>query len=155
MHSVRRMGARWSVGLGIAVAFAVCAAAQDGSRCALFEPGSESAQSASCLSCHAEHQGMGNHTIDVPYAAAREPDFRPAEEVLRRGVQIPGGEVRCTTCHDAASPWKYRVALPRGARALRAVNLRDRSTYEQAPLPARPGDEVSVKPLCLACHALD
>ena len=149
------MGVRWSVGLGIAVACALCAAAQEPSPCALFAAGSESASSASCLGCHREHQGTGNHSIDVPYAAAREPGFRPAQEVLRRGVRIPGGEVGCTTCHDGASPWKYRVALPRGAPAVRAVNLRDRPTYEQAPLPARPGDEVSVKPLCLACHALD
>jgi hypothetical protein len=149
------VGARWSTGLGIAVAFAVCAAAQEPSGCALFDRTSESASSASCLSCHREHQGLGNHSVDVPYAAAREPDFRPAQEVLRRGVRIPGGEVRCTTCHDAASPWKYRVALPRNARAVRAVNLRDRSSYEQAPSPAQPGDEVAAKPLCLACHALD
>lgn len=144
-----------SVGLGIAVAFALCAAAQDGPGCALFEPGSELLPSRSCFSCHRQHEGMGNHGVDVPYAAVREPDFRPAEEVRRRGVRMPDGEVRCTTCHDADSPWKYRVALPRGARAVRAVNLRDRSSYEQPPLPARPGDEVSTKPLCLACHALD
>ena len=149
------MGRSWPLGLGLAVGFALCAAAQEPPGCALFQPGSQSATSASCLSCHAEHQGTGNHATDVPYAGAREPDFRPAEEVLRRGVRMPGGEVRCTTCHDAASPWKYRVALPRGAPAVRAVDLRDRSTYEQAPLPARPGDEVSVKPLCLSCHALD
>jgi hypothetical protein len=29
-----------------------------------------------------------------------------------------------------------------GAPALRAVNLRDRATYERQPLPAQPGDEV-------------
>jgi hypothetical protein len=75
--------------------------------------------------------------------------------VRRRGVRIPDGEVRCTTCHDASSPWKYRVALPRGAPAVRAVNLRDPSTYGNPPLAAQPGDEVGAKPLCLACHALD
>jgi hypothetical protein len=149
------MAARWSVGMGVAVAFALCAAAQERSGCALSAPGSQSLPSASCLPCHAEHQGMGNHGVDVPYAGAREPDFRPAQEVARRGVRLPGGEVRCTTCHDGASPWKYRIALPRGVRPVRAVNPRDRSSYEQQPPLAQPGDEVAVKPLCLACHALD
>ena len=145
------MAARWAVLAGIAIAFAV--AAQEPAPCALGQPGSESARSSSCLSCHATHEGDGNHAIDIPYSPA--PDLRPAEEVRRRGVRIPGGEVRCTTCHDAASPWKYRLALPRGAPALRAVDLRDRATYENAPMPARPGEAVGAKPLCLACHALD
>ena len=149
------MAVRWSVGTGTALALALCAAAQEPPHCLLFQPGSESAPSASCLSCHASHTGMGNHAIEVPYATAQDPDLRPAAEVRRRGVRIPDGEVRCTTCHDWQSPWKYRIALPRGAPALRAVNLRDRSTYEEPPLPAQPGEEVAVKPLCLACHALD
>jgi len=148
------MTARWSVGVGVAVAFALCAIAGERDRCGLFQGGAPSLPSSACLSCHTDHQGTGNHGIDVPYAVT-PPGFRPADEVLRRGVRLPDGEVRCTTCHDAASPWKYRVSLPRGAPAVRAVNLRDRSTYEQPAPPAQPGDEVAVKPLCLACHALD
>jgi hypothetical protein len=149
------MAARWSVGVGVAVAFALCAMAGERDRCGLFQSGAPSSPSSACVSCHTGHQGAGNHRVDVPYAAAGPAGFRPADEVLRRGVRLPDGEVRCTTCHDAASPWKYRVSLPPGVRAVRGVNLRDRSTYEQPAAPAQPGDEVAVKPLCLACHALD
>jgi hypothetical protein len=149
------MRANWSVVLGTAVALALCAAAQEPPACGLFAPGAGSARSSACLSCHRSHAGEGNHATDIPYPGAGQSDLRPAEEVLRRGVRMPGGQVRCATCHDAASPWKYRVALPRGAPALRAVNLRDRSTYERPPLRAQPGDEVGARPLCLACHALD
>jgi len=38
---------------------------------------------------------------------------------------------------------------------VRAVNLREPASYEKPPASARPGDEVSPKPLCLACHAMD
>ncbi len=149
------MGACWPLVAGIAAAFALCAAAQKPAGCALFRPGSESAPSAGCLSCHLDHSGTGNHPVDVAYPFAGDALLRPADEVLRRGVRLTDGEVRCTTCHDGRSPWKYRIALPRGAPALRAVNLRDRETYEQPPRPARPGDEVTPKLLCLACHAMD
>jgi hypothetical protein len=36
------------------------------------------------------------------------------------------------------------------------VNPFDRATYDGRPRePLKPGDAVSPKPLCLACHALD
>jgi hypothetical protein len=135
------MAVRWFLGVGIAVGVALCAVAQEPAQCALFSPGSESATSAPCLSCHVSHSGMANHSIDVPYAAQGS-DLRPIDEVRRRGVRIPDGEVRCTSCHDWRSPWRYRVALPPGAPALRAVDLRDRATYENPPRPAQPGEEV-------------
>ena len=145
----------WFVASGTAVAIALCAAAQEPATCGLFASGAASARSSACLSCHLSHAGEGNHATDIPYPGGSQPDLRPVQEVLRRGLRMPEGEVRCATCHDAASPWKYRVVLPRGAPALRAVNLRDRATYERPPLPAQAGDEVGAKPLCLACHAMD
>jgi hypothetical protein len=92
--------------------------------------------------------------VDYPTAQGSEL-LRKADEVVHRGVRIPSGQVRCTTCHDARSPWKDHVSLPPGSTVFRAIDLRDRSSYEGPPRPARPGDAVSVKPLCFACHALD
>jgi hypothetical protein len=146
---------RWSLGVGVVLAFALCAAAQEPAGCLLFDPAGESSPSAQCISCHRQHMGAGNHAVDVDYAPLQGAGLRPIDEVHRRGVKVPSGQVRCTTCHDARSPWKHRIALPPGARALRAVDLRDRTSYEGPPRAAQPGEAVATKPLCLACHALD
>jgi hypothetical protein len=132
-------------------AIALCAAADERASCLLLKPEADAAPTAQCLSCHAQ-SGPGNHVVDVPYAGSSE--LRPADEVVRRGVHLPGGQIRCTTCHDARSPWKDHIALPPGAKATRAVDVGNPATYER-PTPARPGDAVSPKPLCLACHAMD
>ena len=144
---------RFSAGIGIAAALA--AVAQDRPGCLLFQPEASAAPAAACISCHAGHTGIGNHSVDIDYASVRKPDLRPADEVLRLGVRIPEGKVRCTTCHDAASPWKDRIALPPGAKAVRAVDLHNPASYQGAAAAAHPGEPVSPKPLCLACHALD
>lgn len=148
------MSARWSVGLGIAVAAVLCAAAEEPPDCLLFRAGADATPAATCLSCHAL-SGIGNHVVDVTYGLSQSAELRPVEEVVRRGIHLPDGQVRCTTCHDARSPWKDRIALPPGTKAVKAVDPRNPSTYERAPVPAQPGDAVSVKPLCLACHAMD
>lgn len=137
------------------VAFALCAAAAEQGGCRLLDPSSAAAPSAVCLACHVQQDGATNHVVGVPYVPGRALDLRPSEEVARRGIRLPGGEVGCTTCHDAMSPWKNHVALPPGSRAVRAIDLRDRGSWEGPPQPARPGDAVAVKPLCLACHAMD
>jgi hypothetical protein len=119
------------------------------SQCGLFEPTAQG-----CLSCHKAE----GHVFDVDYAsaAAGNPMLRPADEVVRRGVLLPDGQVRCTTCHDARSPWKDRIALPPGSKVMPGVNPFDKATFDGPPRPPpRPGDAVSPKPLCLACHALD
>lgn len=141
--------------------------------CKLFEGGSESAPARECVSCHrAAAAGHATHPVDVHYEAMRggsEASLRPLEEVVKRGVLVPEGKIRCATCHDARSEWKYHLALPPGAPAVPAVNPRDPRTYAddegsapRAEVPrsswtARPRRErdVSPKPLCLACHGLD
>ena len=144
-----------------ATAVLVCRAQAESTRCALFQSDSAAAPAASCLSCHA-NTGPGNHPVDIDYAAAARAgsSLRTPEEVVRRGVPLTDGQVRCTTCHDARSPWKYRIALPPGATARPAVNPRDPTTYDPVlrrvhTAAPQPGDEVSAKPLCLACHAMD
>ena len=149
------MLARWPLVLGPFAAVALCAAAEDHGGCLLFQPSAEALPSSSCTGCHAGQEGASSHAVGVDYAASRGPDLRPAAEVLRRGVRLPEGQVRCTSCHDARSPWKSRIALPPGTRAAAGIGLRDRSTWEGATRPARPGESVQAKPLCLACHALD
>jgi cytochrome c peroxidase len=149
-----RVGVRGPIAAGVALAIALCALADEPPACLLFQPGADAAPTQTCLACHTL-SGPGNHTVDVRYATRHGRDLRPAEEVVRRGVHLPDGEIRCTTCHDPRSPWKHHIALPPGAKAVKAVDLRTPASYEQPPAPARPGDAVSPKPLCLACHAFD
>lgn len=129
-------------------------------RCALASPAAAPAQGETCLGCHPRH----GHPVDLPYAAsrARAPgSLRVEAEVVRRGVLLPEGRVACVTCHDAASPWKHRIALPPGAPAVAAVVPGRAETYPRASwrlaranagprLP--PGSAVSPAPLCAACH---
>lgn len=128
--------------------------------CGLLVAGSETATSQSCLTCH-PRLSLGGHPYDVDYPrfgggiGARV--LRPLDEVTRRGIVLVDRQVRCVTCHDRSSPWRYRIKLPPGAKPMPAVDLRRRVTYENPEsLPApRPGDDVGKKPLCIACHALD
>jgi len=103
-------------------------------RCALLTPGAETSPVAACLACHA---GSGSgHPVGMAYGPAAYrvgPRLRPAADVVRAGVFLPEGELRCTTCHDGRSQVRFRLALPPGT-----------------PASARAG----TKPLCLACHAL-
>jgi len=130
--------------------------------CALLVPGSQDAPVAECLRCHA---GSGSgHPVGLDYvgvSAVRRGHgipLRSAQEAIRRGAFLPSGELRCTTCHDRESPWRYRLAIPPGAEVRPAVNPRNPATYDPAagppPIVARGGD-VGTKPLCLLCHALD
>ena len=126
--------------------------------CSLFEPGFASVPTAKCMQCH----GLSRtHPVDLDYAATiqRNPAFmyRPVEEVIRRGVFLPNGQVACVTCHDANSPWQDRIALPPGTTARPAVDPRKRETYAPliqtaaaASLPAH--SAVTPTPLCQACH---
>ncbi|HEY6909672.1 MAG TPA: hypothetical protein VI356_09905 [Myxococcales bacterium] len=133
-------------------------------RCLLFKPGADAVPAQTCVSCH-RGDTPGNHPVGVNYAAAQagSDGLRPAAEVIRRGVHLPDGEVRCTTCHDGNSPWKHRIALPPGTKPAPAVNPLDPKTYDEAeklkappmPSPLPPETEVSPKPLCLACHMMD
>jgi hypothetical protein len=133
------------------------------SPCALGRPGSDAAPARDCASCHGRADAGMNHPVDLDYRGAQlrpGSHLRPLEEVVRRGVLLPDGEVRCTTCHDGRSPWKYRLAIPPGAAVRPAIDLRDRRTYEAAVRPVAassmpPGSDVGRKALCIACHALD
>jgi hypothetical protein len=148
--------ARWLALFCAAGLLCAAALAQDPA-CELFRPGSSAAPSSSCLSCH-RADAIGNHRVDIDYARATLGSFglRPVDEVIRRGVKLPDGHVRCATCHDARSPWKYRLALPPGTKATLAVDPQRPETYDGHPRHApQPGDAVTAKPLCLACHALD
>lgn len=130
--------------------------------CVLFSERARSARSGDCVGCHRTSSSghARSHAVDVDYgaAAARRSALRPVAEVVRRGVFLPENELRCVTCHDGSSPWANALALPPGAAATLEVDPTDPRTVQSAdaPRPApRPGDRVSTKPLCLACHAMD
>jgi hypothetical protein len=129
-----------------------------------------------CVACHSGHDGHRSHPVDVDHESARYrthgsgPGLRPAAEVVKLGVFLPDGKVTCLTCHDGASPWKYRLAIPPEARLRDPVHPGDPRTYDPAVtrvsvtrgldattarklLPA--GTEVSPTPLCKACHSFD
>jgi hypothetical protein len=121
--------------------------------------GLEGASSQDCLGCHADTrpiiQAHTGHAIDLDYAAVagKRADLTPLPDVLARGIALPSGKIACLTCHSLSSSWKYHLAMPAGATPSRAVRIDDPSTYEEQSIsPAQPGDEVSSKPLCLACH---
>jgi hypothetical protein len=133
--------------------------AQD-SACGLHAPDAASRAKESCLSCHGGESDSHGHPVDLDYASARArrpADLRSADEVSRRGVRIPGGQLRCATCHDGASPWAHYVALPPGAAPLAPFDpsapVREDGTTEA--VTARPGGPVSTKALCVACHRFD
>lgn len=151
---------RWNaIGiLALAAAVPLAAVAQ-ASTCALHGPDAATMTKDACLACHGKNGTAAEikfaHPVDVDYAAvagARRKDLRPLDEVTRRGVQLPGGQVRCATCHDGRSPWRHYIALPPGAPARAVVDM-SRPDAEQGQ--ASPGGEVAPRPLCLACHSYD
>jgi cytochrome c553 len=128
--------------------------------CELLLPGSETATSASCLACHAR-LAHGGHPYDIEYpelgTASGVRSLRPLAEVLRRGLVLPDRQVRCVTCHDGNSPWRYHMKVPAGSTPTAGLDRRRPVTYENPETvpPPRPGDDIAKKPLCLTCHAMD
>lgn len=158
--------------VGLALLCAPGLSRADSDACGLLR-GPETASTEDCIACH---RGPGpaprlhtTHPVDVDYERARlgrGSSLRPQSEVVRRGVFLPEGQVRCLTCHDRRSPWRYKLAIPHGSRVRPHVRPGDPSTY--APLrsagrtaprpdPDLPAEErhASPTPLCLACHAYD
>jgi len=125
--------------------------------CSLFLPGYASVPTEKCMQCHALSR---THPVDLDYAATiqKNPKFmyRPVEEVVRRGVFLPNGQIACVTCHDANSPWQDRIALPAGSQARAAVDPRNHETYAgnqvQSASTLPPHSAVTPTPLCQACH---
>jgi hypothetical protein len=160
---------RWLLAALLAAVPALAAAENPGKAAATTAPqdafaaihgGLETATSSDCLGCHATEAPTiaihTSHPIDRDYTASagrRASGLRTREEVERAGLTLDGGKVGCLTCHSLSSPWKHRIAIPRGATALRAVDRADPATYENKPAAAKPGDRVETKPLCQACHA--
>jgi hypothetical protein len=128
--------------------------------CELLLPGSQTASSTSCLACHAR-LAHGGHPYDVDYpelgTANGARSLRPLAEVARRGLVLPERQVRCITCHEGNSPWRYHIKVPSGAKPTAGIDRRRPVTYEKPETlpPPRPGDYIAKKPLCLACHAMD
>jgi hypothetical protein len=127
--------------------------------CRMFTGEAHRAPAHECLSCHALRD---THPVDLDYEVARTKPgsgLRPMADVVKRGVFLPEGQVRCVTCHEARSRWMYHLALPPGAKVRPAVDPRVPATYEN-PVPSQPaelvpaGISVSPTPLCKACHTI-
>ncbi len=138
--------------------------------CKLFQPGAKEMPAAECTGCHSTGHGGSamaeSHPVGVEYgvAQARSPNgLRPGGDVAKRGVALPNGKVECVTCHDAASPWASRIALPPGAVVIGRSDPRDpaaagrptpnwRVAKPSTTPPPPPGSVVVSAPLCAACH---
>jgi hypothetical protein len=137
--------------------------------CLLVQPGKEGAPAETCIACHGEK--TRTHPVDIAYPVAQAgSSLRDQQEVVKRGVFLPDGTIRCATCHDARSPWRGHLAIPAGAEVHAAVNPRDPSSYRSREAPpraggpslprsmnaagARSGAAVTTTPLCQACHTM-
>ena len=158
--------------LAAAVLAVVAAAPGEDPTCLLSRLTTDGATSRQCLACHPSAQGSSSHAFDVELEAARQrtatsaASLRTAEEIVRRGLFLPNGQVVCLTCHDARSPWRYRLAIPPDAVVRAPVDPRDPRTFDpelmpppKAPVTAAvaarrlaPGTEISSTPLCTVCH---
>ena len=159
LGSHRGAAIAWVLALAFTSALVLTAEAEaEPSRaCGLSAPDSGHATTASCEACHPQGR---THPVDVEYrdAASRNRRLADAETVLRAGVRLPQGQIRCVTCHDRASPWRYQIALPPGATPepsvavmrARPAEYPDLKPHAGAKLP--PGSEVTPTPLCRACH---
>jgi hypothetical protein len=149
---------------------------EERSLCHLGRQMADGSSSSECTLCHAGGskgpQLHTSHPFDVDHDLARTgsraaaSSLRPAAEVVRRGVFLPGGKVTCLTCHDGRSPWRYRLALPPDALVRDPVVPGNARTYDpelrsrQQPLTVAAamrilpvGTEVSPTPLCKVCHS--
>lgn len=126
----------------------------DQPRCALLEAGVDRSSTEGCLGCHPEAAGRNKHRVGVDYAAAaaRREFLRSGEEVVARGVFLPGGSVECTTCHDGRSSAAYRLAVPaRGA----SPSPPARPGWPRLAVPASvSGRGQDARALCVACHTV-
>lgn len=125
--------------------------------CALHSPEAETLSTAACAECHDSVRGGHMHPVDLSYASAqarRPGELKAPAEVARLGIRLPGGELRCATCHDGASPWAHYLSLPPGAEVRPTFDPRAVDDGGEAPVrtPSE-GEEVSPRPLCLGCHA--
>jgi hypothetical protein len=174
------LGRRLVFGLVVALAAFVARAqthefSAEPSSCALSQApgGLEDMRTESCVACHGRGKELprDGHPVDIDYAGVQGRGgaglpLRPLAEVIRRGVLLPEGQVRCATCHDPRSTWRYFLALPSGSVPMPAVDPKNPETYEEGPArealvravqAATPGQrlQVTAKPLCLACHEVD
>ncbi len=133
--------------------------------CALARPASGRASARECLACHGgsvrEHS---SHPVDVDYEGSRgrlTGTLRPLREAVARGAFLPEGVVRCATCHDGRSRFRYRLAIPPGSEIRPSVRGHapegDGAPADAARLAdlATVADGFAVRPLCLVCHPMD
>jgi hypothetical protein len=133
------------------------ARAEEFMRCRLLDKGSETLKTADCMACHdgkalakwtgdPEHAPPTlhqTHPVDVDYFRAttskRRARLRDQAEAVRRGAFLPDGLIRCTTCHESRSQYRFHLSIP-GAGA------------EPATIASRNNGDPT--PLCRVCHKM-
>jgi hypothetical protein len=147
------------VALGCALLCAPFAAsAEENMRCRLLDAGAETLKTADCMACHDGRAGAAwtgdarnapptlhqTHPVDVDYSRAttmkKRARLRDQAETVRRGAFLPDGYIRCATCHDARSQYRFRLSIP--------------TTGASAPSPDERTGSVDPTPLCALCHTI-
>jgi hypothetical protein len=84
------------------------------------------------------------HPVDVDYLRAtttkRRARLRDQAEAVRRGAFLPDGFIRCTTCHDARSQYRFRLSIPTSGTSFPSFQERK--------------GNVDSTPLCNLCHMM-
>ena len=145
------------VALGLALAAPLPTSAQEYARCRLRDRDSQTLQTNDCKVCHDGKMAASwtgdprnapptlhqTHPVDVDYhrsvATKRRARLRDAGEAVRRGAFLPEGYIRCTTCHDGTSTYRFKLTVP--ASATTNVSFAERQR----------GDPTA---LCVVCHKM-
>jgi hypothetical protein len=134
------------------------AGAEEIMRCRLLDRGSETLKTADCMACHdgkAEAKWTGDpqhapptlhqtHPVDIDYfrstMSKRGARLRDHTEAVRLGAFLPDGQIRCTTCHDSRSQYRFHLSIPTSGASMASFIERKGQ-----------GDPT---PLCRICHKM-
>lgn len=78
------------------------------------------------INCTTECNYRSAHVISTPYPGPeRGQEFVPRDEVVARGLRLPGGKVVCVTCHDLGNNTPDHLVVTMDGSALcRACHLK-------------------------------
>ncbi len=116
--------------LGLALAAPAPSSAQEYARCRLRDSDAQTLQTTDCMVCHDGKMAASwtgdprnapptlhqTHPVDVDYYRSmtrrRLARLRTPDEAVKLGAFLPDGQVRCVTCHDGKSTYRFKLAIP-------------------------------------------